>query len=214
VSAARLVPAAVLATGCLSKPSFECAFAPGPGLYELEARIGTDGGVPHDPPAVCGDRSVVGVGFTLTRGVNMMFGERTAVTATLRCATVSTRAGDSATGAADDVEVPGGSAMSEGPFFADCPGGQVVIGLAAHIVDPAMDHLFNSIAIDCSTLDESGAPAGGVTRVPLVATGTRPPDIQVRCNRGEALHGLKSWTGSELDQLQLACRRTTCMPPP
>lgn len=213
MSAARLVPAAILATGCLSKPSFECAFAPGPGSYELEARIGTFGGVPHDP-AVCGARSVVGVGFTLTRGVNMMFGERTAVAATLRCATVSTRAGDAATGAAGDVEVPGGSATSDGPFFVDCPGGQVVIGLAAHIVNPVLDHLFNSIAIDCSALDESGAPAGGVTRVPLVATGTRPTDAQARCNPGEALHGLKSWTGSELDQLQLACGRTACVPPP
>jgi hypothetical protein len=211
VIAARLAAIALLATGCLSKPSFECTFEALPS--ELEARLGTQNGAERST-SDCGDRSVVGLGLAITSGINDTYDERTAVAATLRCATLSTSGGDYATGETSDVPVAGGNAMADGPFFASCPDGQVVVGLAAHIVNPAMDHLFNSVAIDCSAVDESGAATGAITRVPLVATGTRPPDIEVRCTGRKALHGLKSWVGSELDRVQLACGPTACLQPP
>ena len=199
----------VLAAGCLSKPEFECEITPGP--ERTEVLMGTMGGVPSGD-LDCGDRSIVGVGFTLTRTPNGTYDEKTAVKVSLRCATVSNHGRGYATGATGDTMPIGGSATIDGPFFADCPDARVVVGLAAHHVAP--NSLFNSLAIDCASLDPSGAPTGDVVRIPVAGTGTRPTDLDAPCNAGQALHGLKSMSGSELDRLELTCAPTTCQPPP
>lgn len=204
---ARRAPlaAAALAAGCLSKPSFECAIVPG--ADQIETAIGTNGGVPSGS-ADCGDSAVVGVAFTLTRDPGA-FGEKAAVAATLRCAAVANHNGEYATGTIEEVPVPGGSEKNvDGPFLADCPRGQVVTGLAAHIVGD--NGLFNSISITCSALDPSGAPAGDVVSLPVAGTGTQPIDADAPCNAGEALHGLDSVSGSQLDRIKLACGSMTC----
>lgn len=200
----------VLAAGCLSKPGFECEIARGSERSEVE--MGTQGGGPSGK-VDCGGRSAVGVGFTLRRENNGMFDEKTAIKTSLRCATLSNLDGEHATGAIEDTALIGGfESQIDGPFFADCPAGRVVIGLAAHRVGPAS--LFNSLAIDCATLDPSGAPTGDVVRVKVVETGTRPTDLDGTCKTGEALHGLESVSGSELDRIRLTCAPNTCIRPP
>jgi hypothetical protein len=212
VSVARSIAFAVLASGCLSKPSFECTFATASAL-EIDGQIGTDGGNPHDP-FHCDTRSVVGVGFTMSQTVNQEFMEKNVIAARLLCATVETRDGRYTAGEPEEVSGPGGSESSDGPFFERCPDGQVVIGLAAHILDTLKDSLFNSVAMDCSAIDESGAPTGDVTRIPLLATGARPPDVEARCLPGRVLLGLKPWTGNDLDRVELACAQTACVRSP
>ncbi|HSK04856.1 MAG TPA: hypothetical protein VK932_26585 [Kofleriaceae bacterium] len=206
----RLAAAALgLAAGCLSKPGIDCELDPGP--FTLEASLGTDGGIPASSATVCSGGLVVGVGLTLSQEPHAA-GEKTAISVTLRCAPMSHHNGDYAPGDRDDVAVPGGSHTSlEGPFFADCPRGQAVIGLAAHLIAPTS--LFNSLAIDCSRLDPSGAPTGTPTRILQLATGARAPDTEVRCDRGVLL-GLKPWSGRDLDRVQLACGRPTCAKTP
>jgi hypothetical protein len=76
-----------------------------------------------------------------------------------------------------------------------------------------MGGLLNSLAIDCSALDAGGAPAGAVAQRPVLATGSKPADAHAACGPGEALHGLKAWSGSKLDRLQLACSATSCATP-
>lgn len=202
----RLAPpvAALALAGCLSKPSFDCAVVPGPD--QLGASIGTNGGVPKGAED-CGDRSVVGLGFTLTR--DTMPSQRTVITALLHCATVSYRGGYE-TGAIEDVAVPGGSETNvDGPFFADCPAGQVVAGLSAHLV--GMGGLFNSVEIKCAALDISGAASGAVTRLPVTATGNEATmRVDADCRPGEALQGLSATGGRELDRVRIACAPTTC----
>jgi len=205
VSAARLVAVAALGGGCLSKPSFECEVAPG--VTELRGQLGTQGGNGEDP-VLCGTRAVVGLGFTMTRQ-GIVNGQKIAITAFLRCAPLSNHGGDYELGKPEDVEVPGGSVTEiEGPFFADCPPGQGVVGLAGHIVDT--DSFFNSVTIFCAAFDLAGAPSGDVTRIPLLETGTDRAESEAQCNGDEALSGLKSYRGDKLDRLQLACAHTEC----
>lgn len=208
---ARPAALAVIASGCLSKPGLDCELA-AVGAGQIDAQIGTAGGVPSGATD-CGPRAVVGVGFWLTRDPNMMFGEKTAVRAALRCATLENHDGGYATGATEDLAAIGGSeAKLDGPFFAECPGGRVVIGLAAQLLGAT--GLFNSIAIDCAALDPGGAPAGDAVRVPVVGTGTGPTEVEAACREGRVLHGLESVSGRELDQVKLRCAQATCGPPP
>jgi hypothetical protein len=96
------------------------------------------------------------------------------------------------------------------PLFAECRSGQVVVGLAAHLVGG--DHLLNSLAIDCSALDAGGAAVGEVERIPVLGTGTNPIDAEARCEGGRALHGLDPVSGRELDRIRLRCAPMTCGP--
>jgi hypothetical protein len=201
--------ALALSAGCLSKPGIDCELDPGP--FTLEMSLGTDGGSPAPGATACPGGLVVGVGLTLSQEPHAA-GEKTAITATLRCAAMSHHNGDYTPDTPANVTVPGGFHTSlEGPFFADCPRGQAVIGLAAHLIAPAS--LFNSLAIDCSRLDPSGAPTGAPTRILQLATGARPPDTEVRCDSGVLL-GLTPWSGRDLDRVQLACGNPTCAKPP
>jgi hypothetical protein len=204
--AAAALAAAALAAGCLSKPGFECAIAPG--AAQIEAELGTLGGVPSGS-ADCGDLAVVGVAFMLTHNLDA-FGEKAAVTATLRCAAVTNHDGAYATGSIEEVPVPGGSEKNvDGPFVADCPSGQLVTGIAAHIVGD--NGLFNSISITCAVLDPSGAPTDDVVQLPVAGTGTQQTKIMdAPCNPGESLHGLDAVSGSQLDRIKLSCGRTIC----
>jgi len=193
------------AAGCLSKPSFDCAVAPGPD--QTEPGIGSQGGVPLGS-ADCGDQSLVGLGFTLTR--ENMPNQRTTITATLRCAPVSYR-GRSETGATKNVRVPGGSEQNvDGPFFGDCPDGQVVIGLAAHIV--GQGGVFNSIAVKCAALDPMGRPIGNVTEISVTATGSEPAEVSANCTADGVLHGLEATGGNQLDRIALRCTHPSCKP--
>ena len=214
MSAARvagLAAAVAFAAGCLSKPShFECDFAAAAST-DLSARLGTEQGGGNSVTP-CPDGVVVGMEITLTRTPGG-FQEKTAVAATLHCATLSTRDGDYATGMVTKQNVAGGFATSDGPYAADCPDGQVVIGLAAHRVATDKDHLFNSFVLLCSAVDQSGAPTGGVTRVRIVETGVTPSDTEARCSAGKVLQGLKSYTGSELDRVDLLCTQMPCAAP-
>jgi hypothetical protein len=210
VSAFRCM-ALVVATGCLSKPSFECSFVPLT-TYDLDAHLGTQDGGGHTP-SLCSEGVVVGIELSMTRTPNGTYNEKTAVSTALHCATVSTHDGDHATGPITKLEVPDGFAERDGPFPADCAPGQVVVGLAAHRVATDRDHLFNSFAIDCSTVDETGAPTGVITEIAIGATGITPADSRGRCRDGEVLRGVKAYTGSELDRVDLACGEMACPPP-
>lgn len=210
MSVVRAAAVAVLATGCLSKPSFECAITIDPDLAQSAAVIGMEGGVPSGA-VDCGGRPAVGVGFTMTHDPGG-FGEKTAVTASLRCGLISSHDGDGRTDATEDTPLIGGFEQNlDGPFFADCPDGQVVIGLAAHIVGAG--GLFNSIAIDCAAFDPTGAATGKVTRRPVMGTGTEPTDAEAPCGPDRALHGLESTSGSQLDRIELACAPAACTQP-
>lgn len=210
IAAVPVLAVAVLAAGCLSKPGLECEIARGSERSQVEmGTMGGGGGVKID----CGERSVVGVGFTLSSQNNGVFDEKTATKVSLRCATLSNHDGDHATGAIEDTALVGGFESNiDGPFFADCPGGRVLIGLAAHVV--GTNRLFNSLAIDCAALDPSGAPSGDVVRRPVLGTGTRPTDLAGTCMPGQAVHGLEPVSGSELDRIRLTCAPNTCVRPP
>lgn len=205
-AAAALAALATLGPGCLSKPSFACELALGNG--QIEAQIGTEGGVPGSS-IECRDLAVVGVGFTLTREPGA-FGEKTAVRVSLRCAALSNRDGVYTRGAIEVLDAVGGSeANVDGPFVADCPPGQIVVGLAAHIVGEG--GLFNSIAIACAPLDPSGAPlADRAVLHPVLGTGTQPAETDAPCLPGSALRGVKTLGGRELDQLRLVCAPPEC----
>jgi hypothetical protein len=204
VTIALPIAALMLTAGCLSKPSFDCAVALGPD--QTEPGIGSNGGVPLGT-ADCGDRSIVGLGFTLTRVT--MPSERTIITATLRCVAVSYRGGYE-TGATEDVGVPGGSEQNvDGPFFGVCPGGHVVTGLAAHIVGTG--GRFNSVVVKCAALDLMGRPAD-VTEISVTETGSEPNLVNADCRAGEVLHGLMATGGRELDQVALRCAQPSCNP--
>jgi hypothetical protein len=205
VRIARPLATLMLAAGCLSKPSFDCPVAPGPA--QTEPGIGSNGGVPLGS-ADCGDRSVVGLGFTLTR--ETIPSQRTVITATLRCATVSYR-GRYETGATEEVRVPGGSEKDvDGPFFGDCPDGHVVTGLAAHLVGNG--GRFNSIVVKCAALDLMGRPVGDITEIPVTETGSEPSKVSADCRADEVLYGLEAKGGRELDQVALRCTQPSCKP--
>lgn len=202
---ARPLAGLMLAAGCLSKPSFDCPVAPGPA--QTEPGIGSTGGVPLGS-ADCGNRSLVGLGFTLTR--ETIPSQRTVITATLRCATVSYR-GRYETGATEDVQVPGGSEKAvDGPFFGDCPGGHVVTGLAAHLVGNG--GRFNSVVVTCAALDLRGTPVGDATEIPVIATGSETPLVSADCRADEVLHGFEATGGRELDRVALRCTQPSCKP--
>lgn len=205
------VAAAVLAAGCLSKPGFECPLVPEPSQF-ITAQIGTGGGG-GTFDSDCGDRSAVGVAFTLTRNPTGATAEQVVAKAALRCATISKQGDSYTTGAVADAPLIGGFETNiEGPFFADCPAGQVVVGLTAHIVGER-GGLFNSISLLCAGLDPAGASAGDALRVPIAETGTMPAEAEARCDDGDALHGIEVRTGSLLDQLRLSCGPLACARP-
>ena len=200
--------AAGLGAGCLSRPSFECEIALV--FDQTYARIGNNGGIPRQS-TTCGERAVVGVGLSMSSDVNAMYRQRTAVTAWLRCATMANHDGEYAAGGTEDVAAPGGGRTEvDAPVFADCPRGQIVVGLAAHIV--GQGGLFNSLSIQCAALDPMGVPVGQgqADRIPLIATGSEPINAEAKCNAGDAAHGFRPYTGSELDQLELICGRASC----
>jgi hypothetical protein len=198
---------AALVTGCLSKPSFVCRLVPCSSQPDMQLGFG---GPDSRGVALCDKGLAVGIGFTISSGINPTYMEKTAVRAFLVCAPISTNGVSSTTELNDKVVVSqtGGTASSDGPFFEYCPDGQVVIGLAAYVVGG--DHLFNSLAIDCSAIDQFGVLNGEPTRVALTMTGTRETDSAIRCSNGKVLLGLESWTGTELDRLQLHCGGVAC----
>jgi hypothetical protein len=204
---------AALATGCLSKPSFECSVDSSPSRI-IQMQIGFAGGGGSED-VDCGDRAVVGLGFTLTRTPEGGLFENAVVTASLRCATIANHGDGLETGSAEDSPAVGGFSQNiAGPFFASCPDNQVVIGLSAHLV--RFDSLFNSVVIHCAALSATGASTGAITSFPVTETGTNlmMGRVDARCTGGEALHGIEARSGSMLDQLRLSCGGTACALPP
>jgi hypothetical protein len=204
VRLARPALVAVLATGCLSKPRFECEVASIGG--QIQGGIGMGGGSEQEK-VDCGDRAiVVGIGIAMTV---MSTSRRTVVTAAARCATISNRDGAYTTGPIEEQAAIGGSAdVDGGPFVADCPGGRVTVGIAAHRV--GQQGVFNSVAIACATLDPSGAPSTDAISIPVLGTGDDPRGDDASCASRHVVRGMESTSGAELDQLRLSCAPAIC----
>jgi hypothetical protein len=115
----------------------------------------------------------------------------------------------------DEKPVPGGDSPTSAPNIASCPDGQVAMCIVAHLVEMIADrtHLLNSFSLDCSAVDETGAPTGSPTQLPMIGTGTVSPETEIRCDAGYVIHGLSTSSGSLLDQLEITCGRMTCAPP-
>jgi hypothetical protein len=198
--------AALLATGCLSKPGFECEL--GHGILLSDAQIGTEGGLPSEP-IECEASTIVGLGFTMRRDPGGASGDKTAISVGLRCATIANRDGEYATGAIEDgPSLSGGLTDVDGPFVVDCPSGQVVTGVSAHVA--GTDGLFNSIAVACAPLEPSGVPGDGAVAHPVEGTGLAPAETVAACAPGESLRRVRVYSGSELDRLLLTCERPAC----